>query len=96
MKSIHPAVNTGNLKRNILFHWIMYIQMRHRHPFVIKRIVAHCTRWHLAAMDVIEKKHNTISPQGQVGPNLLDNTVFRSASIASLSGGKTSQGKVGD
>lgn len=62
MKSIHPAANTGNLKRNILFHWIIYILMRHLHPFVIKRIVAHCTQWQLAAMDAIEKKHNTSSP----------------------------------
>lgn len=45
-----------------IFPFIIYIQTRRLHPFVIKRIVAHCTRWQLAAVDAIEKKHNTSCP----------------------------------
>lgn len=62
MQSVHPAVDAGNLKRNILIRGLIYIQMKPLRPFPIKSIVAHCARWQLAEMDAIEKKQNTSSP----------------------------------
>ncbi len=62
MKPILPAVNEGNLRRNILLRGFIYIQMKHLGPFLIKSTVARCAGWQLAEMDAIEKKQNTSSP----------------------------------
>lgn len=81
----HPAVNVGNLRRNILPRGFIYIQMKS--CFLIKITVAQCIRWKLAEMDAIEKKQNTSSLQGQVRADLLSNIVSHSASFSSLLGG---------